>query len=237
MKRFLTILFSTTLHSVHVKKSRLTLLSDSNSRSMARSVKWLCIVVASVASAPVALKVDAVSPVTATASRVTVGSPSGHTPQNHQNEPAVAMDAYNPDVLVAGVNDFIDLPPCPRDVAMQRARCEAQTSGATPGIGLSGVYFSFNRGQEWIQPTYTGWSQRSCAPETVCTGEVGPIGTLPWYYEAGLISLGDPAVAVGPRPVNGSFSWENGSRVYYANLAVDFPGRDTLRRALLCAGC
>jgi hypothetical protein len=36
------------------------------------------------------------------------------------------------------------------------------------------------------------------------------------------VSFGDPAVAVGPRPVNGQFSWDNGSRVYYANLAANF---------------
>ena len=32
----------------------------------------------------------------ASASLVTVGSPAGPTPQNHQNEPAVAMDASPP---------------------------------------------------------------------------------------------------------------------------------------------
>jgi hypothetical protein len=54
---------------------------------------------------------------TATASEVSVGSPSGLTPRNHQNEPAVAIDAHNPDVLVAGSNDFIDQQPCPHDLA------------------------------------------------------------------------------------------------------------------------
>ena len=51
---------------------------------------------------------------TATASKVTVGSPSGQTPRNHQNEPAVAIDAANPNVVVAGTNDYIDQQPCPR---------------------------------------------------------------------------------------------------------------------------
>lgn len=31
-----------------------------------------------------------------TASEVSVGSPSGLTPRNHQNEPAVAIDAHDP---------------------------------------------------------------------------------------------------------------------------------------------
>jgi hypothetical protein len=155
-----------------------------------------------------------------TASELSVGSPSGLTPRNHQNEPAVAIDAHDPNVLVAGVNDFIDQQPCPLETTVTIGSCMTEPR---PNTGVSGVYFSFDRGRSWTQPTYTGWTRRDCDPATVCEGHVGPIGTLPWYYESGLVSFGDPAVAFGPRPdAEGNFSWANGSRVYYANLTANF---------------
>jgi hypothetical protein len=153
--------------------------------------------------------------------RVSVGSPSAVTPQNHQNEPAVAMDAHNPAVLVAGVNDFVDWAPCPQQSATVAGTCFGL---ADVNVGLSGVYFSFDRGNSWVQPTYTGWTASDCAPAAPCTAHVGPIHTLPWYYENGLVSSGDPAVALGPIPLNGRFAWENGARVYYANLTSKFEG-------------
>jgi hypothetical protein len=158
---------------------------------------------------------------TATASKVTMGSPSGLTPRNHQNEPAVAVDAHDPKVLVAGVNDFIDSQPCPHDLAVSTGSC---LPGVRPNIGVSGVYFSFDYGHSWTQPTYTGWTARDCSPAGgACPGHFGPIGTLPWYYESGLVSFGDPGVAIGPQPgADGTFSWDNGSRVYYANLTANF---------------
>jgi hypothetical protein len=151
----------------------------------------------------------------ATASLVTVGSPTGTTPQNHQNEPAVAMDAHAPNVLAAGVNDFLDWQPCPEASALNNGDCR----GSNAGVGLSGVYFSFDSGLTWTQPTYTGLTSRDCTNNAPCTPHVGSIGTLPWYYENGLASSGDPAVAFGPKPDgDGAFSWDNGSRLYYANL-------------------
>src|SRR5919199_1407263 len=151
---------------------------------------------------------------------VSSNSPAGNTPQNHQNEPAVALDANRPNVLVAGWNDFVDWAPCPQKDATQFGTC---ADPADDGVGLSGVSFSFDSGHTWIQPTYQGWTANDCAPTTTCTPHVGTIHTLPNYYENRLVSSGDPAVAFGPIYKNGSFSWANGERVYYANLVGAWP--------------
>ena len=144
---------------------------------------------------------------------VTNGSPLTPFPQNKQNEPAIAVDANHPNILVAGSNDEIDLAPC-----------AGNSCPFTPGVGVSGIYFSSDSGTNWTQPTYTGWSARSGTPV------VGPIGTLPKYFESGLVSDGDPGLAFGPSPdASGHFSLSNGSRLYYSNLTSNFPGTQTFK--------
>jgi hypothetical protein len=147
--------------------------------------------------------------------RVNVGSPTTPFPQNKQNEPGLAVDAHNPLVLAAGSNDEIDIEACNAG--------DPTICPFTLGVGTSGIYFSFDGGHTWVQPTYTGWTARDCLGPAPCTPHVGPIGTLPKYFESGLVSDGDPALAFGPRPdSSGHFSWANGSRLYYANLTSNF---------------
>jgi hypothetical protein len=156
---------------------------------------------------------------------VSNGSPPTPFSQNKQNEPTVAIDASHPSTVVAGSNDEID-----------EEACNAFTDYTCPftaGVGVSGFYVSSDSGHTWTQPSYTGYTARGCLgvvgdSDPKCVPTVGQIGTIPGYYEAGLVSDGDPALAFGPKPsANGSFSWANGSRLYYANLTSNFPGKST----------
>jgi hypothetical protein len=170
-------------------------------------ISWVCLAVIVAGSAGAA--------VVAGDTLVTSGSNPSPFSQNKQNEPAVAVDQAHPGVLAAGSNDNIDLEACNAG--------DPTTCPFTQGVGVSGVYFSFDGGQSWKQPTYGGWTARDCFGPAACQPHTGAIGTMPNYVEAGLVSDGDPTVAFGPRPDSrGVFGYANGSRLYYGNLTSNF---------------
>jgi hypothetical protein len=157
-----------------------------------------------------------------TGALVSVGSPPNVAARNGQNEPALAVDPTAPNILAAGANDLVDTQPCSKQASTTAGTCYFPRGTYTLGVGLMGVYFSFDSGHSWIQPTYQGLTAADCDPTAEpCTPHVGPINTIPNYFENGLRSRSDPGVAFGPVPKNGKFSYANGSRLYYATLATN----------------
>src|SRR6266571_7496172 len=107
-------------------------------------IRRSAIIVASLA-VTAALAVPTLARAQSADSKVTARSPATPYLPNGSNEPALAMDANHPAVLAAGANDLVDSSPC-----------KGSSCNLTPDIGISGVYFSFDGGESWTQPTYSG---------------------------------------------------------------------------------
>lgn len=158
-------------------------------------------------------------------SQVTAVGPADQFPRNSNDEPAMAVDASRPNVLAIGAHELADNQACSQAAATSTGACTFRVNGLTTnaGVGITGVFFSFDSGHSWIQPTYQGLTAVGCDPTVEpCVPKVGPIHTVPNYYEHGLRTLGDPSLAFGPIPdQSGSFSWSNGSRLYVASVTTN----------------
>jgi len=182
----------------------------------------------------------------ATSALMNVASSAAPFQHNLQAWPTMAVDPVNTDVLAATANDWVDMQPCSKQAATTGAGCglpaaDPNVGGASNrGVGFSGVYFSFNQGRRWTQPTYQGLTAAGCDPTVEpCTAQPGPIHTVPNYYENGLRTRGGSSVAFGPVLKNGKFSWKNGSRLYLSttggtltNSAI-VPGRIDSSKAIM----
>jgi len=153
---------------------------------------------------------------------VSVGSPTNSHPRNFQNEPSLAIDPVRPNILAAGANDLVDMQPCSKEASTTAGGCSFPLGTFNLGVGLSADYFSFDSGHSWIQPTYQGLTAADCDPTVEpCMPHVGPIHTVPNFYENGLRSRSDTGVAFGPSPGPNGFSWANGDRLYFSTLATN----------------
>ena len=133
------------------------------------------------------------APAAASDTLISVGSPETPFSQNKQNEPALAVDQSNPNILVAGrqrqhrhggvqLGRRHDVPVHAgrrqvRSLVLARRRLDLDAADL---FGLQRPHV----------PRRGGCGD-PCAPLTPDEG--GLIGTLPWYYENGLVSDGDPA--------------------------------------------
>ncbi|MEP7055392.1 MAG: sialidase family protein [Actinomycetota bacterium] len=153
---------------------------------------------ASAAYAATAVDVQANNPQVA-------GDPTSGTtarfPTNKQNEPTIAVNPVNNQLLISGSNDEQEQPPCgPGPV--RGAGAPANDCSFFPNVGTSGVYTSSNGGLTWINR--------------------GLLDDQASWKASALVSDGDPVIAYGPKPdatAPHGFSYANGARAYYATLA------------------
>ena len=131
-------------------------------------------------------------------------------PTNKQNEPTIAL--YGTHAL-AGSNDEQNQPPCgPGPV---RGPTAANDCSFFPEVGTSGVYLSSDTGTTWTNlgmlPGYTDTTNTAPSAGRFATSAA----------RGSLVSDGDAVIVFGPKlGANGKFTFANGTRAYYANLAA-----------------
>ena len=162
------------------------------SQRSARSA--LCTLAAAVLVAALA------GPAAAQDTRVSIGSPTSPFSQNKQNEPAVAIDPSDPNVVVAGANDNIDMEACNagarQRLPLHRGRRRLRRLllvELRPELDPADLH----------RPERPRLPRRARPRCRAARRRPGPIGTLPNYAENDLVSDGDPAVAFGPQPTAG----------------------------------
>ena len=137
---------------------------------------------------------------------VTVGSNDTVFSQNKQNEPAVAMDASRPNILAAGANDNIDMEACNAG--------DPTTCPFTDNVGGSGIMFSLDSGDTWVQPHAELDGEHCVWPPRLPCAESSWIGLLSNCASRTTSSrTGTRRSRFGPRLGPGGFSWANGSRL------------------------
>ena len=127
-------------------------------------------------------------------------------PTNKQNEPTIAVNPTNSNLLIAGSNDEQRQPPCgPGPVRGTNAA--PNDCSFFPNVGTSGIYTSSDGG--------TTWTNRGLLDDQA-SWSVLPVGQR-------LVSDGDPVIVYGPKPgLGGTFSYSNGTRAYYGTLVSYF---------------
>ena len=109
-------------------------------------------------------------------------------PKNKQNESPMAINPTDALNAISGANDEIEEPDC------TPATGGSSSCPFSPTVNSSGVYVTTDGGSTWTQQI------------------------LHWFPSSGITSDGDPAVAFGPKPSGGGFSFGGGARAYFASL-------------------